>query len=170
MGATGAVSDFVYWTRTVWRTKDLLSMRGHSSEGFRGTDPFPENISLANNILEGGALCSNCEFYPVMTYDPTVLPFTRYKQILIIHLFMWTKTVIGLIEHTTVHLPTLDQFKKKKNTSHQSTMFMMYVGQLECGDAFYSSVCRVAVTMLRQPACLSQWLWFYLSSCLQRQK
>lgn len=36
-----------------------------------------------------------------------------------------------------MHLPTLDQLKKKKkNTSHQSTMFMMYVGQLECGDAF----------------------------------
>lgn len=88
----------------------------HEGAFFSGLswDPFPENISLANNILDGGAPCSNCEFYPVMTCDPTALPFTRYKQIPIIHLFMWTKTVIGLIEHTTMHLPTLDQFKKKK--------------------------------------------------------
>lgn len=50
-----------------------------TQERVPGTDSFPENISLANTITEGGALCSNYKIHPVITCDLIASPFTRCK-------------------------------------------------------------------------------------------
>lgn len=94
MGVTGTASA---WTPTENGVKEESSafhegplssrLSCLTQERAPGTDPFPENVSLANTVPEDGTQAATVKIDPVMTCDPIALSFTRCKQSLI-HLFM----------------------------------------------------------------------------------